>query len=498
MFVYLLKSILCLLVLWGFYKLVLEPQAAHHFKRFYLLGSVLLAVVLPLITLTYTVEAVPSLPSQITQLPATFPIMDTPSTTDSETVDWLPILLGCLYSLGVLIFGYRFVRNLHLLYQKVRNNEQVKTSLHIAVLVRGKTVPHSFLHYIFLPKKAYKQDKIAPEILAHEQAHVSQKHSWDILLIEFLQVVFWFNPILVLVKKNMALNHEFLADQAALQQNYNIKAYTDLLFTYSDVAHHNTLTSQINYSLTRPPFQRAKKRILMLSQSFSAKKMATRLTFFLPILAFCVYFFSQGIVAQPVYSDQNITTTKDQPSKINGQPKNSSLSLQSNKRIDIFELKKKNLFINGKPIEIEKLDAELKLLYGEYSKEQLANQVVVNLQVYYPGADQVRVSAIAAALHKIGIKQFIKSAREFSNRREIPKNSSAISTVSGIPPKGLPSVHSNPEAYIDKMEEMNTTFFYNGQKISAERAKIVLNKNVRTYINFSSSYGEDPFMQLED
>lgn len=507
MFVYLFKSTFCLLVLWGFYKLALEQQAAHHFKRFYLIGSVLLAVALPLITWTYTVEAAPSTPSQITQLPATYSTMDTSPTMVSETINWLPILLSCLYGLGVLVFGYRFVSNLHDLHKKVRNNEQVKTTSHIAVLLTGKTAPHSFLHYIFLPKKAYKQNKIAPEILAHEQAHVSQKHSWDILLIESLQVIFWFNPILVLVKKNMALNHEFLADQAALQQNYNIKAYTDLLFTYSDVVHHNALTSQINYLLTRPTFQRAKKRILMLSQSFSAKKMITRLTFFLPILALCIYFFSQDIVAKSIYSDQDITedlisNQKDieksekqsmQETRTDKLPKSSS---QSKKQIDIFEIEKENLFINGKPIEIENLEDELKRRYEKFSQEQLDSQIVIYVQSLDTQTDRAKVNIIVDALLKFGINKYVWSASEFANRSKNEYHH----VISGTAPAGLPEVSTNPENYVDKMQEFNTTFFYNGEKISAKRAKNILKdvKNVRIASRFSSFYGENPVIQLKD
>ena len=89
----------------------------------------------------------------------------------------------------------------------------------------------------------------------------------------------------------MALNHEFLADQAALRQENNITNYTNLLFNYSGGAHHTALSSPINYSLT-------KKRILMLSKRSSFAKLAARAALILPIISFCVYFFSQGVVAQ--------------------------------------------------------------------------------------------------------------------------------------------------------------------------------------------------------
>ncbi|PHR87143.1 MAG: peptidase M56, partial [Leeuwenhoekiella sp.] len=241
---YLIKSILCLLVLWGFYKIALEQTAAHNFKRIYLLGSLVLALTLPLISFSYTVEVEPQTvvaesavfePAVFTEAPVAAPV--------AEPTNWLLIGLGIVYVAGVLLFGFRFLRNLIRLRQKITRNEKVQAKSHINVLLVGKVVPHSFLKFIFLPKTEFKTNSIAPEILAHEQAHVTQKHTWDILAVEFLQVIFWFNPLLVFLKRSIALNHEFLADRAALAQNTTTENYTNLLFNYSGGAHHTALSS---------------------------------------------------------------------------------------------------------------------------------------------------------------------------------------------------------------------------------------------------------------
>ena len=185
MIAYIIKSVLCLLILWGFYKIALEQQAAHELKRFYLLGCLILALVLPLITLSYSVEVEPQLINE-TVASDNFELTEV-ATPSEKPINWTPIILGTIYTVGVLIFGFRFLSNLYSLREKVTHNERVKTKSHINVLLLEKVVPHSFLNYIFLPKTDYKNNAIAPEVLAHEQAHVSQKHSWDILFIEILQ-----------------------------------------------------------------------------------------------------------------------------------------------------------------------------------------------------------------------------------------------------------------------------------------------------------------------
>lgn len=323
MIAYLIKSVLCLLVLWAFYKVALEPLAAHRLKRFYLLGSLVVSLTLPLLTITYEVKVAPQ---PVEQSVAYFAPSDDSGNPllVKEKMDSLSYVLGSIYMLGVLFFGFRFARNIYRIDSKIRYSEKRRCTDHTKVLLDQKVVPHSFLRFIFLPKSDFLSRKIAPEILEHERAHVIQKHSWDILTIELLQVLFWFNPLLFWFKKSIALNHEFLADQQALRQKANPFLYTQLLLQYSGGAHHTALSSPINYSLTRPPYNRAKKRILMLSKTFSAKKLATRLTFLLPVLALCIYFFNQDIVAKPVVQEHEKNSTK---TKFEGKWKSTSQDL---------------------------------------------------------------------------------------------------------------------------------------------------------------------------
>jgi len=80
------------------------------------------------------------------------------------------------------------------------------------VLLPHKTLPFIFLHFLFVEKKSFQNNSIEKEILFHELAHIREKHRWDILLVESLRVIFSFNPLFLLYKKAIQLNHEFLAD----------------------------------------------------------------------------------------------------------------------------------------------------------------------------------------------------------------------------------------------------------------------------------------------
>ncbi len=374
---YLIKSILCLLVLWGFYKIALEQTAAHNFQRFYLIGCLILALALPLITLSYTVE-VESQPVITEAYYEPIIFNETPVTSPvTKPINWFPIGIGLVYGLGVLLFGFRFLRNLLRLREKVRHNEHVKATSHINVLLVEKVIPHSFLKYIFLPKTDFKNNALPAEVLQHEQAHVIQKHSWDILFIELLQVIFWFNPLLILLKKSVALNHEFLADQAALKQENNVTNYTNLLFTYSGGANHTALSSPINYSLT-------KKRILMLSKTRSVKKLAARIALFVPVLALCVYFFNQEIVAKPKIKTNALNSesiVKPIAANSNYDKGNTSKEIEIYPVIDVAIDKNQTIYFDNTPVTIDDLDAKIETALKTTLKNVNPKDITLRLKV---------------------------------------------------------------------------------------------------------------------
>lgn len=304
---YLIKSTLCFGILFGFYKVALEHKAMHQFKRFYLLASLIFALTIPLITFTYSVEALPEPPPVVDayEYYSNLIISEEPIPV-KPTYSLLPILLWSIYGLGVIIFGTRFILNLVRLKRKINTSQQLPKEVFTLSLLEKSIVPHSFLKWIFLNKTAYQNQEIATEVLAHEATHVREKHSWDILFIEFLQIFFWFNPFIWVSKKSIKLNHEFLADQGAIDNKSNIAIYQNILLSYASSTDHTALESPFNYSLT-------KKRILMMSQTFSRKRVALSALLLIPIVGLCTFLFNNEIKAQPeptqslAASERNIT-----------------------------------------------------------------------------------------------------------------------------------------------------------------------------------------------
>ncbi len=279
---FLIKSAVILTILYGFYKLVLENESMHVFKRFYLLGSLPGAFLIPLVTFTSYVEVpVSSAPIIIAN---SFPIPE-------ASVNLLPFVLWSLYVLGVVFFSIKFGKNLNQLLSKIRNNPKfTKDSIH-HILLNVQVIPHTFLNYVFFNKQKFEGGEIPEEVIAHEHVHAKQKHSMDILFVELLQIVFWFNPLLYFIKRSIKLNHEFLADRAVLNKGTNTVVYQKILLAFSSNATTPALANSINYSFI-------KKRFTVMKKQTSTQAIWLRSLLILPLMAILLYGFTTKEVIQ--------------------------------------------------------------------------------------------------------------------------------------------------------------------------------------------------------
>ncbi|MBC3845357.1 hypothetical protein H8K90_03105 [Winogradskyella echinorum] len=292
---YLFKFSACLAVFWLVYVLFLERQNMHRFKRFYLLSAVVLALIIPALTITRYIEPVVTefemsqmylpMESSFVEMP-----QEEPPFMDLETILWM------LYGFGVLLFTIRFALNLFKMYKRISNNETITKRSFIYVLLEECRIPHSFFKYIFFNKSTYKTDSIPREVQLHEETHAKQLHSLDIIVIELLQIVFWFHPLIYILKHHIKLNHEFLADQAVLNQGSDTKTYQNILLQFSSSTQDYQLSSAINYSSI-------KKRFTVMKTNTSKTRIWLSSLLLLPIIAILFYVFAEKEYVEKENSD---------------------------------------------------------------------------------------------------------------------------------------------------------------------------------------------------
>ncbi|HLO74102.1 MAG TPA: M56 family metallopeptidase [Flavobacterium sp.] len=293
---FLIKYTICLTVFLSFYHLVLEREKMHRFNRFYLLGSIVISLVIPFITFEI-IEIIPAVQNTESL------IIDTFSSSNKiviqEKKDYIPIILWSLYSLISSILIIRFVRNIWKLISKAISKPKVKYKNVYLVLIDEKNIPYTFLNFIYINFEDYNNQNIEDELYTHELVHVNQKHTLDILFIEFLKVIFWFNPLFIFYKKAIQLNHEFLADEEIVKTYNNVPFYQNLLLQKGIGTQTIYLASNLNYLVT-------KKRLIMMTKSTSRKIAVLKKIAIVPILIGLVYFFCIEIVAQEKNTNQII------------------------------------------------------------------------------------------------------------------------------------------------------------------------------------------------
>ncbi|MEH6535008.1 MAG: M56 family metallopeptidase [Psychroserpens sp.] len=301
MLIYILKFSACLAIFMVFYKLFLEKSSIHNFKRFYLLGALVLAVVIPSLTFVEYIEPIVFENLKIVEPMTSIEIGDT--ILQGTLIQYTPIILWSIYALGVFVFLLKFFLNLYRMISRIRNSPKYKSASFINVLVKNLMIPHTFFSYIFLNKYKFENAEIPEEVILHEQTHAKQKHSIDILILEILQILFWFNPLIYFLKRDVKLNHEFLADRAVLQNGIQPSVYQQLLLSFSSSASEPQLANAINYSSI-------KKRFTVMKTKTSKTSIWLRSLLVLPLLALLLFSFTDR--KQVIKSEITETNTSDE------------------------------------------------------------------------------------------------------------------------------------------------------------------------------------------
>ena len=282
---FLIKSTFSLAVLLAVHHLVLEKEKMHQFNRLYLLFSLAFSLAIPFVTF----EIIEEIAKPI-QLNNTIQISQG-SVVFVEETNYLPMIFWSVYGLITFLLSIRFIRNIIKIISRTKSKTVIDYKKAKLVLLEENVLPHTFLKFIFINETDYNNQKIETELFSHELTHVTQKHTFDILFIEILKTIFWFNPIFIFYKKAIQLNHEFLADEKVVTTYNNVSFYQNLLISKSNNNQNYLLTSNLNYSLT-------KKRLIMMTKTTSKTKAIFNQIALIPFIFGLVFFLCFKTVAQ--------------------------------------------------------------------------------------------------------------------------------------------------------------------------------------------------------
>ena len=268
-FLYFGKMIICSAVMSAYYLVFLRDKTFHHYNRFYLLSTVILSLLLPLLKLEYfTIET----DSRILLLLNQFQQNTVENSTQSFDFWRVGIAILAFVSLFLILkitIGLFRISKLRKKFPKetLEGITFYNTNLQDA--------PFSFFKNLFWKNSILINSDLGKQILKHEMVHIEQKHSIDKLFIQIVQSVFWFNPIFYFIKKEINLIHEYLADHKAVKQS-DTRAFAQMLLASNFSGNVLPATSPFLSS-------NLKKRLKMLTKQKTKFSYARRILA-LPIL----------------------------------------------------------------------------------------------------------------------------------------------------------------------------------------------------------------------
>ena len=289
---YLIYSTLCMALVLLFYHAVLAREKTYQINRFYLLIGLLFSLTIPLMPIGIIDSLlnmgngnISSLSLEgIEFLSTEYLLQSSVNSTGQQAVSpasnsaWLQTIFLGVYGSVTFVLAMRMI--LHLYQMKVRSMKNPATYFrdHKVVLLNKDVVPHTFGKTIFVNKDLFKSGRISREILTHELIHARQHHSLDILFIEMVKTICWFNPVLYFYKTAIQVNHEYIADQKVLSGGTDIATYQRMLLNMRKAGPAHYLSTSLNFNIT-------KKRFKMMTLQDSKLRSSLKTALIIPFLA---------------------------------------------------------------------------------------------------------------------------------------------------------------------------------------------------------------------
>ena len=275
--IYDVKAAVVLAVFYMFYRLLLSKETFHRLNRMVLLFTAVGSLLLPLfqITIHKTVEVEPSVLT--VQVPeGILPVIEEAITT----TPWWQILLSILFIVGVLGVVVQTLLSIIRVMRIISKGEsRVLSDGTKLVITDGEISPFSWMNTIVLSRKDYEDDHSA--IVSHEQAHIRLRHSWDLLVVDLISALQWFNPAIWMLRSDLRAVHEFEADDQVLREGYNVKQYQYLLVKKAVGMSGYSVANSFNH-------RELKSRITMMYRKKSSRSRALKVLYLLPLIGVCL------------------------------------------------------------------------------------------------------------------------------------------------------------------------------------------------------------------
>ena len=332
--IYDLKVAVLIAAFYFCYRLLMERETMHRLNRIVLLSSILLSLVLPLcvITLHKTIEV-----EQIPVIDTAELVITELGESEGQVHDWVkdhnhatsPLdsssIIFAIFIIGLVCRSLYIAKSYRQLRRMIKDSEQHSLEDGVTLAVVDLPVaPFSWMHTIVLSRIDYEECN--PSILAHERGHIQQHHSWDIVFVEVLTALQWFNPVVWLLRRDLRTIHEYEADASVLSSGSDVSQYIQLLMRKAMGTKACILANGINNSTI-------KKRINMMLLNKSPRRNTLKLLALLPIVGITLALNAETVT--------DVVYKNDEPQKqvpVKKGKRNTTIKTGSNQGINVIEI----------------------------------------------------------------------------------------------------------------------------------------------------------------
>lgn len=292
MMLYVIKAAITLALLYSCFFLFLSKETFHRFNRCMLVGIMLVSLFMPMFH--FTTEHPTTLNEEVYQMQNyiqhdTAPIIVTAQ--QAQGITWIQALTWIYMAGVVLMLILTLVQATSLIRFMSSGVRHIDSQGNTVILHNNDVPPFSIFRYIVMSVKDYESSR--QYILTHEQEHIRLGHTYDLLLLQGMKTLMWFNPFIWFLSRDLKAVHEYEADQAVINQGIDAKSYQQLLVMKVVGNRLQPFTNNLNHGSL-------KKRIVMMYQKPSNRWLMLKALCAIPVAALTINTFATPIETDPV------------------------------------------------------------------------------------------------------------------------------------------------------------------------------------------------------
>ena len=338
--IYLAQSALCLAALYLIFKVAMSHETLHVFNRVILLGSVILSALLPLcrVKVVKEYDAAPTVASiEVDDMV----LVENVPELGIDFVSLFKDIAVAAFVIGVAFMLVRLAYGIYSVWRLIHSGRvSVITDDVTLTVVSELSTPFSWFGHIVASEEDMKVYR--DMILSHELAHIRLRHSWDVMFVDLALCLWWFNPAMWLLRRELQALHEYQADDAVLNEGVDAKNYQMLLIKRAAGARLHSVANCLNHS-------NLKNRITMMCKKNSSRWAAAKALLVLPVVAISLSAFATTVYVPREVQDK---VTENSVNEQISQTESNASAMQESQQDDrpFIKVEKMPTFDGGKSL----------------------------------------------------------------------------------------------------------------------------------------------------